>query len=82
MYEFVCGGLPFGDDENEPMNVYLAIINGELKFPKSNKDKNFQQLMIAMLSKNALSRLYKLKQIKTHEYFQGFIWVRVEFNSL
>jgi cGMP-dependent protein kinase len=27
MYEFMCGGLPFGDDEDEPMEIYLAIIN-------------------------------------------------------
>jgi serine/threonine protein kinase len=27
MYEFVCGGVPFGENEEDPMNVYLAIIN-------------------------------------------------------
>jgi cGMP-dependent protein kinase len=26
MYEFVCGGLPFGENEEDPMNVYRAII--------------------------------------------------------
>ena len=49
MYEFACGGLPFGDDENEPMNVYLAIINGELKFPKMIKDKQFHNLLISFV---------------------------------
>lgn len=27
MFEFVCGGVPFGENEEDPMNVYLAIIN-------------------------------------------------------
>ncbi len=28
MYEFICGGVPFGEDSEEPMDAYLAIING------------------------------------------------------
>ena len=27
MYEFMCGGVPFGENHEEPMDVYLAIIN-------------------------------------------------------
>ncbi len=27
MYEFVCGGVPFGDAAEDPMDVYLAIVN-------------------------------------------------------
>ena len=27
MYEFMCGGMPFGDEEEETMDIYLAIIN-------------------------------------------------------
>lgn len=27
MYEFVCGGVPFGENAEDPMQVYLAIIN-------------------------------------------------------
>lgn len=27
MYEFVCGGVPFGENAEEPMDVYLSIIN-------------------------------------------------------
>jgi cGMP-dependent protein kinase len=27
MFEFVCGGVPYGENEEDPMNVYLAIIN-------------------------------------------------------
>ena len=27
MYEFVCGGVPFGDSADDPMDVYMAIVN-------------------------------------------------------
>ena len=27
MYEFMCGGVPFGENHEEPMDVYLAIVN-------------------------------------------------------
>jgi cGMP-dependent protein kinase len=27
MYEFMCGGVPFGENHEEAMDVYLAIIN-------------------------------------------------------
>ena len=27
MYEFMCGGVPFGENHEEAMDVYLSIIN-------------------------------------------------------
>ena len=27
MYEFMCGGVPFGENHEEPMDVYLSVIN-------------------------------------------------------
>jgi len=27
MYEFICGGVPFGENADDPMNVYIAILN-------------------------------------------------------
>lgn len=27
MYEFMCGGVPFGENAEDPMDVYLTIIN-------------------------------------------------------
>ena len=27
MYEFMCGGVPFGEKEEDPMDIYFAIIN-------------------------------------------------------
>ena len=27
MFEFMCGGVPFGENADDPMNVYVAILN-------------------------------------------------------
>ena len=74
MYEFMCGGVPFGESAEDPMEVYLAIINTKLQFPNFCKDKEFKQLMIHMLCKNPLNRLTKANQIKNHVWFQKFNW--------
>jgi len=27
LYEFMCGGVPFAENEEDPMDIYYAIIN-------------------------------------------------------
>jgi cGMP-dependent protein kinase len=27
MFEFICGGMPFGDNEEDPLEVYSEIVN-------------------------------------------------------
>ena len=81
MYEFMCGGVPFGENASDPMNIYKAIINEyikflfrELNFPKFVKDQEFKKLMGQMLNKNSLSRLSKLYLIKENDWFKDFNW--------
>jgi len=33
LYEFLCGGLPFGDEDEDPYVIYEKVLNGQLKFP-------------------------------------------------
>lgn len=72
MYEFVCGGLPFGEGAEEPMEVYKTVVHGNLKFPAFCKDKEFIDLIKKMLIKSPLARLCNLTQIKSHPYFKNF----------
>ena len=74
MYEFMCGFVPFGENAEEPMEVYLAIINEQLNFPEYCKDKKFRSLISQMLCKNPISRISKLGQIKIHPWFCEFDW--------
>ena len=74
MYEFICGGVPFGESADEPMDVYLAIINDQMNFPNFCKDNDFKLLMKQMLTKNPISRLSKISQVKNHVWFNRFSW--------
>ena len=39
LYEFMCGGVPFAEDLEEPYQIYEEIIKKNLKFPHFFKDK-------------------------------------------
>ena len=74
MYEFFCGKLPFGEDYDDPMDIYRAVSQEELTFPNFVKDKEFMTLMNKMLRKSPTNRLWKFKQIKEDPYFKDFDW--------
>lgn len=72
LYEFVTGSVPFGELAEEPIDVYLAIINDEVNFPSSIKDFNFKDLIKKLLAKSASSRLSNVSIIFEHAYYKDF----------
>jgi cGMP-dependent protein kinase len=74
MYEFFCGKLPFGEEYEDPMDIYRAVSQEELSFPNFVHDEKFMKLMNKMLKKNPTNRLWKFKQIKEDPYFADFDW--------
>ena len=74
MYEFFCGKLPFGEDYDDPMDVYKAVAKEDLTFPPFVHDHEFINLLTKMLKKNPTSRLWKVQQIKEEPYFKNFNW--------
>ena len=74
MYEFFCGKLPFGEDYEDPMDIYRAVCQEELTFPNFVKVEKFMALMKKMLKKNPTNRLWKTNQIKEDPYFKDFDW--------
>ena len=82
MYEFFCGKLPFGEDYEDPMDIYKAVATDELVFPKFVKDDLFKELMRKMLIKNPTNRLWKFQQVKDDAYFSDFDWNKLISLSL
>jgi cGMP-dependent protein kinase len=80
IYEFICGAVPFGECKEDPMEVYLSVINDDISFPNFVKDNMFKNLMRNMLKKNVLTRLCNLSQIKSHPYLESFDWVNLYLN--
>ena len=74
MYEFFCGKLPFGEELEDPMEIYRAVATDELDFPNYVHDQEFKELMIKMLKKSPAKRLWKVEQIKEDPYFRDFEW--------
>ena len=76
MYEFICGEVPFGEREEDPMEIYFAIINNELEFNEKyiKIDKEFKHIMKKMLDKNPSYRLCNFYSIKNQAWFKDFNW--------
>ena len=72
IYEFICGCVPFGENEDDCMNVYRSVVKESLTFPSNIKDKEFIDLVKRMLLKSPLARLNNITQIKEHIYFNSF----------
>lgn len=45
LYEFMCGGVPFAEDVEDPYEIYEEIINRNLDFPTFFKDKLAKNIM-------------------------------------
>ena len=74
MYEFFCGKLPFGEEFEDPMDIYRVICKEELSFPNFVHDAKYMALVNKMLKKNPTQRLWKFEQIKADPYFSDFNW--------
>ena len=74
LYEFFCGKLPFGEEYEDPMDIYRAVSKEELSFPNFVHDEKYMSLLNKMLKKNPTQRLWKFEQIKEDPYFKDFEW--------
>ena len=75
MYEFICGGVPFGESLEDPIDIYFSVMNQKLSFPPfCINDMNFKLLMKEMLEKNPSCRLTSFDSIKAHNWFKNFNW--------
>jgi serine/threonine protein kinase len=82
-FELFYNYYPFGNEANEPIEVYEEIINKELKFPNDNNIL-MNELIRCLLEKETYKRICCLKQVKETEMFQDFKWddiINMEMHS-
>jgi cGMP-dependent protein kinase len=82
MYELFCGKVPFGEDCDDPMEIYKAVSKEDLTFPSFVHDDLFMGIMSKMLKKSPTNRLWKFEQIKENPYFKDFDWEQLMSLSL
>ena len=77
LYEFLCGYVPFGDDMEDPYEIYEKIVKkkGKVKFPAYMSDQKARDLISQLLNKSPDARLGgNFATLKNHDFFYGFEW--------
>jgi len=76
IYEFMAGFVPFGEDAEDPLQIYQEILKNPLKFPKHMKDLKINALITILLNKNPESRLGgSFSALKKNPAFESVNWV-------
>lgn len=76
LYEFMAGFVPFGEDADDPLQIYQEIIKNPLKFPKHMKDEKINSFITLLLNKNPEIRTGgSFTNLKKHPAFDRMSWV-------
>lgn len=83
LFEFVCGYLPFGEEAEDPFEIYQIILKTSVIFPGFFKDKNSKKIIIQLLNKIPDARLGggSFAALKANSWFDKFDWVIYIFNN-
>ena len=72
-HEIYYNYYPFGNDANEPMQVYKEILQKEIKLPiQGNSSVN--SFIMNLLKKNVSKRICNIENAKKHNFFKDFNW--------
>jgi len=76
LFEFMCGPLPFGNDLEDPMQIFREILTAKLVIPPVMKDDLGQSLMKQLLRRPLDFRIgcgkSAWRAVRRHAFFQGF----------
>ena len=72
LYEMLCGSVPFGENEEDPITIYREIIQSKLNYP-SFVTQDSKDLIGLLLSKTASIR-GSASSIKGNKWFVGVDW--------
>jgi cGMP-dependent protein kinase len=78
MYEFLCGRVPFGEDAEDPYEIYEEVLRNKLVYPAFYKNKLGKKLMEQLMSKLIEVRLGEgYHKLKKHPYFENTDWLAI-----
>ena len=79
LYYLYYGEYPFGQNEDNPNNIYKEIINKEIefKYSKSNNDYDLKELINQLLIKDENLRFCSLEKIKELNFYKN-----IDFDKL
>jgi cGMP-dependent protein kinase len=78
MYEFMCGCVPFGEEEVDPINIYNLIIKSHLEFPSyfvTPENREAMNLIHVLLNRIPEARVGgDWASLKSHNWFGDLDW--------
>lgn len=73
--------VPFGEEAEDPYEIYEEIIKKEMTYPNYLKDKKAKKLMDQLLNKVPEIRLGgSYATLKANAWFENFDWVKNTLN--
>jgi cGMP-dependent protein kinase len=82
LYEFLCGGVPFGEELTDPYKVYEKVLKEKLKFPAFMGQSFPAKTPIEwMLKRNPAERGTPSQLIEKSEWLRGFNWESIMSRS-
>ncbi len=76
LFEFMCGYCPFGEEAEDPYEIYQEILSGKLEVPEYMKDQKALSMMKRLLNQQPEKRLGgSYANLKTHKWFRHFDFV-------
>jgi len=74
LYEFLCGRVPFGEEETDPFIIFKIVCDEEVVYPGFLLENNSCKALIQqLLSKNPVDRGH-IEDIKRHRWLRNFDW--------
>lgn len=72
----MCGMVPFGEEAEDPYEIYEEVIKKPLMYPNYMKDKHAKKLMEQLLNKIPEIRMgSSYASLKANTWFSSFDWV-------
>lgn len=78
IFEFICGGVPFGENEQDPYVIYEKVLERKLVYPNFIEQRMPAKPFIEqLLNKNHSMRTGGgVENLKAHPWLNNIIWVR------
>ena len=73
LYEFVCGCVPFAEEESDPIKIYKVVVEGKFKYPSyigSQRSKVFIEKLLDL----SPGKRSTAKGLKEHGWFFNVNW--------
>ena len=82
IYEMLCGSVPFGNDLEDPMQVYVSVMKQPLQFPALQpKSPHARSLLESLLQKNPAYRP-TVSEVKQHAWLSDFGWEQLQLKNM